>query len=152
MIPNSGALTYLSRVVESLDYLKPETLMELSLSKLNLVLDNQDVEKEYNKIKRRRHTISEKDFTRYLKYLESNHNVSNSKEMFKYISQLYNENAILQDNISFIDYLKIMATIKPKNLFAMRLSEITQKLSITDINFENFNEDKMLLHDIEVKY
>lgn len=152
MIPNSGALTYLSRVVESLDYLKPETLMELPLSKLNLVLDNQDVEQEYQKIKRKRHTISEKDFPRYLKLLESNHNITDAKEMFKYVSQLYNDNTTLQDSINFIDYLKVMATIKPKKLYSMRLSEITQKLSITDVNFENFNEEKMLLHDIEVKY
>lgn len=154
MILNFGALTFLSRLVESLDYLKPETLMELSLSKLNTILDNQDtdIEKEYEKIRKNRRTISRNDFRLYVRLLENNHNISNAKEMFKYVSQIYNDNAIIQDNISIKDYLKEMATIKSKKLFSMRLFDITQRLSINDINFDNFNEEKMLLNDVESKY
>lgn len=151
---NFGALTFLSRLVESLDYLKPETLMELSLSKLNTILDNQDIdmEKEYERIRNSRRTISKNDFRLYVRLLENNHNISNAKEMFKYVSQIYNDNAIIQDNISIKDYLKEMATIKSKKLFSMRLFDITQRLSINDINFDNFNEEKMLLNDVESKY
>lgn len=152
MIPSFGALTYLSRVAESLDYLKPETLMELSLSKLNSVLDNEDVKQEYRKIKKKRHSISDKDFAKYLRFLEDNKNIEKATEMFEYISQLYNDNAALMDNINFVDYLKRMSAIKAKTLFSMRLYDITQLLDITDVNFENFNEEKMLLHDIEVNY
>lgn len=154
MTLNFGALTFLSRLVESLDYLKPETLMELSLSKLNTILDNQDIdmEKEYERIRNSRRTISKNDFRLYVRLLENNHNISNAKEMFKYVSQIYNDNAIIQDNISIKDYLKEMATIKSKKLFSMRLFDITQRLSINDINFDNFNEEKMLLNDVESKY
>lgn len=125
--------------------------MELSLSKLNEILDYQDrqMEQIYLSIRNSRYNISKADFKIYLKFLQNNHNTDDARKMFRYISQLYNENEILQDNVNFVDYLKEMSTIKSKKLFSMRLYEIVQKLKITDINFENVNESKKLINDIE---
>ncbi len=146
-----GALTYLEKIVNCLDFLDPDNIMELSLSKLNTILDQEDIEMKnsYLEIKNSRYTISKTDFKLYLRFLENNHNTNDAKKMFEYISQLYNGNEILQDNISFTDYLKEMSTIKSKKLFSMRLHEITEKLKIRDINYENFNESKKLLNDLE---
>lgn len=125
--------------------------MELSLSKLNTILDQEDIEMKnsYLDIKNSRYNISKADFKKYLRFLENNHNTNDAKKMFEYISQLYNGNEILQDNINSTEYLKEMATIKSRKLFSMRLHEITEKLKIRDINYENFNESKKLLNDLE---
>ena len=71
-----------------------------------------------------------------------------AKEVYKYISYIYNENTILQDNIDYMKYLETFAKINIKSIFNMRMYQILELFKIENINYENINEQKKLINDL----
>lgn len=149
-----GALTYIERITNLLDYIDCLSIMELSIEQLNQLLELEDdslIEKTYKEIKRKRHKLSQKEFSLFMKMLKntkSKIDTKEAKEVYKYISYIYNENTILQDNVDYMKYLETFAKINIKSIFNMRMYQILELFKIENINYENINEQKKLINDL----
>ena len=83
-----------------------------------------------------------------LKNTKSKIDTEEAKEVYKYISYIYNENTILQDNVDYMKYLETFAKINIKSIFNMRMYQILELFKIENINYENINEQKKLINDL----
>ena len=83
-----------------------------------------------------------------LKNTKSKIDTKEAKEVYKYISYIYNENTILQDNVDYMKYLETFAKINIKSIFNMRMYQILELFKIENINYENINEQKKLINDL----
>jgi hypothetical protein len=153
---NFGALTYLERISSLLDYIDTYSIIELSIDQLNLLLDLDDgdaIKEAYNSIQKKRYELTKKEFglfTDMLKNVKSKINMKDAKKAYDYISLIYNSNTILQDNISYMDYLEAFSKISINSILTMRMYQIIEMFKI-QINYENVNEEKKLLNDLTEK-
>lgn len=146
-----GALTYLQKISESLDFLEVSNIMELSLEQLLLVLQykGRKMKYAYNKIKENRHCLTDLDFNIYCNMLNKNNKFSSkeAKVVYEFIRDIYNSNTIIQDNIKPTQYLRKFASLNQKKVISMRMLDILKVFNIHKINYENINESKNLLND-----
>ena len=150
-----GALTYLQKIADLLDYLEVSNIMELSIEQLNKLLEIEDVnliQKTYENIKTSRYKLTSKEFNIFMKMLKDSKSnkidVQEAKNVYKYISNIYNENPILQDNINHIEYLEKFSKINIKTILSMRMYQILEVFEIQNIVYENINEEKKLVNDL----
>lgn len=144
-----GALTYLERNSKILDFLEISNIMELSIDQLNILLDLDDgksVKRAYERIQKKRHELTENEFEVFNEMLRnaksSKINIKEAKKVYKYIAALYNANTILQDNVSYKNYLEAFSRINMKSIMSMRMCQIIDMFKIQNINYENVNEEK----------
>ena len=149
-----GGLTYLEKISDCLDYLTIENITELSLGQINLLLDCEnvkDVVKVYQKILTGRHSLDMKsDYKLYKELLKNNGNFDSklSKKVYTYISTLYNDNTILQDNVDYHSFLGKMATLNQENILSMRMYQFLDMFNLYNINHEAVNEARGLINDL----
>lgn len=150
-----GALTYLTRISNVLDYLEISSIMELSIDQINMILDlenGEDIQKEYATIVSKRHTLTNEEFRIYVEMLKNNTfgkvNKKDAKETYEYISSIYNNNPILQDNVGYLEFLDAFAKTNLKNITSLRMIQILDMFNIDNINYDNVNESKMLVNDL----
>ena len=150
-----GALTYLQRIANLLDYLEISNIMELSIEQLNKILEIEDVnliQKTYEDIKKKRYKLTFREFNTFMRMLKNSKSnkidVQEAKNVYKYISNIYNENPILQDNINYIEYLEKFSKINTKTIASMRMYQILEVFKIQNIIYENINEGKKLVNDL----
>lgn len=150
-----GALTYLQKIANLLDYLEISNIMELSIEQLNKILEIEDVnliQQTYENIKTNRYKLTSKEFNTFMRMLNDSKSnkidVQEAKNVYKYISNIYNENPILQDNINYIEYLEKFSKINTKTIASMRMYQILEVFKIQNIIYENINEEKKLVNDL----
>lgn len=149
-----GGLTYLEKISDCLDYLTIENITELSLGQINLLLDCEnvkDVVKVYQKILTGRHSLDMKsDYKLYKELLKNNGNFDSklSKKVYTYISTLYNDNTILQDNVDYHSFLGKMAILNQENILSMRMYQFLDMFNLYNINHEAVNEARGLINDL----
>lgn len=150
-----GALTYLTKISDVLDYLEISSIMELSISQINMILDlenGKDIQKEYDTIINRRHKLTNEEFRIFTEMLKNNTfgkvNKKDAKESYNYISTIYNNNPILQDNVGYLEFLDVFAKTNLKNITSLRMIQILDMFNIDNINYDNVNESKMLVNDL----
>lgn len=149
-----GGLTYLEKISDCLDYLTIENITELSLGQINLLLDCEnvkDVVKVYQKILTGRHSLDMKsDYKLYKELLKNNGNFDSklSKKVYTYISTLYNDNTILQDNVDYHSFLGKIATLNQENILSMRMYQFLDMFNLYNINHEAVNEARGLINDL----
>lgn len=150
-----GALTYLTKISNVLDYLEISSIMELSLAQINMILDlekGEDIKKEYAAIVSRRHKLTNGEFRIYVEMLKNNAlkkvGKKDAKKSYNYISSIYNNNPILQDNVGYLKFLDTFAKMDFKQITSLRMIQILDIFSIEDINYNNVNESKMLVNDL----
>ena len=150
-----GALTYLQRIANLLDYLEISNIMELSIEQLNKILEIEDVnliQKTYEDIKKKRYKLTSREFNTFMRMLKNSKSnkidVQEAKNVYKYISNIYNENPILQDNVNYIKFLEKFSKINTKTIISMRMYQILEVFEIQNIIYENVNEEKKLINDL----
>ena len=108
------------------------------------------IRKKYLSIKNARHTLTNNESNVFCYILKNNNsyvNVSDAKKRYNYIKNIYNNNTILQDNISYLAFLKEFAKYNYENIVKLRMFEILDIFNLHDVNFENINESKKLIND-----
>lgn len=150
-----GALTYLTKISNVLDYLEISSIMELSIDQINMILDlenGEDIKKEYATIVNKRHKLTNEEFRIYFEMLKNNTfskvNKKDAKKSYEYISSIYNNNPILQDNVGYLEFLDTFAKVDLKNITSLRMFQILDMFNIDNINYDNVNESKMLVNDL----
>lgn len=148
-----GALSYLTRISNLLDYIPISGITELSFEQLNELLDQENGDNIincYSTIKRSRHLLTSKEYSIFedkLRNTKVKVRVKEAKKVYDYISQIYNNNTILQDNINYKDYLDAFSKVNLKYALSMRMYQIIDMFNIK-INYENINEEKKLVNDL----
>ncbi len=150
-----GALTYLTRISNLLDYMQPTDIMELSIDQLNSILDIEDgneILQAYESIKNSRHLLTEAEFKIYVEMLKNNSSrkikVKIARKTYDYIANIYNTNTILQDNVSYLEYLDAFSKQSEKSIISLRMCQILDMFGMKNINYDNINEEKMLINDL----
>lgn len=150
-----GALTYLTKISNVLDYLEISSIMELSIDQINMILDlenGEDIQKKYTAIVNRRHKLTNEEFRIYIEMLKNNTfskvNKKDAKKAYEYISNIYNNNPILQDNVGYLEFLDTFAKVDLKSITSLRMFQILDMFNIDNINYDNVNESKMLVNDL----
>ena len=95
------------------------------------------IRKKYLSIKNARHTLTNNEFNVFCYILKNNNsyvNVSDAKKRYNYIKNIYNNNTILQDNISYLAFLKEFAKYNYENIVKLRMFEILDIFNV-DYNF-----------------
>lgn len=146
------SLTYLERIVEALETLKPKNLLELSLDPLNDVLDSSnsaEMYEKYKNIEKNRCKITSDHYTVFREMLKENHNTYKGKhDVFNYVREIYNNNKILQDNVDYLKYLSGMAKLTQSKIYNMRMVDILDMYNVRNVNFETINESKKIINDL----
>lgn len=75
-------------------------------------------------------------------------NMKEATKVYNFISSIYNENPILQDNVNYLNYLETFSKISLKTILSMRMYEILDIFKINNISYENINEEKKLINDL----
>ena len=58
------------------------------------------------------------------------------KKRYNYIKNIYNNNTILQDNISYLAFLKEFAKYNYENIVKLRMFEILDIFNLHDVNLK----------------
>lgn len=75
-------------------------------------------------------------------------NKKDAKKAYEYISSIYNNNPILQDNVGYLEFLDTFAKVDLKSITSLRMFQILDMFNIDNINYDNVNESKMLVNDL----
>ena len=108
------------------------------------------IKKKYLSIKNARHTLTNNELNIFCYILKNNNNyvnLSDAKKRYNYIKSIYNNNSILQDNVSYLSFLKELAKYDYDTTINLRMYKILDIFNLHDVNFENINESKKLIND-----
>ena len=149
-----GALDYIEKVSLSLDYLTISNIIELSFNQIKLILlgDVNSIKDRYLAIKNSRHLLTNNDFKLYEELLKNNDNDTsyNAKRVFAYISEIYNNTVILQDNVDYITFLENMAKINQESIIKMRMYQIIDIFKMYNLDNEAIKDSKESLLNLAV--
>ena len=149
-----GALDYIEKVSLSLDYLTISNIIELSFNQIKLILlgDVNSIKDRYLAIKNSRHLLTNNDFKLYEELLKNNDNDTsyNAKRVFAYISEIYNNTVILQDNVYYITFLENMAKINQESIIKMRMYQIIDIFKMYNLDNEAIKDSKESLLNLAV--
>ena len=149
-----GALDYIEKVSLSLDYLTISNIIELSFNQIKLILlgDVNSIKDRYLAIKNSRHLLTNNDFKLYEELLKNNDNDTsyNAKKVFAYISEIYNNTVILQDNVDYITFLENMAKINQESIIKMRMYQIIDIFKMYNLDNEAIKDSKESLLNLAV--
>lgn len=149
-----GALDYIEKVSLSLDYLTISNIIELSFNQIKLILlgDVSSIKDRYLAIKNSRHLLTNNDFKLYEELLKNNDNDTsyNAKKVFAYISEIYNNTVILQDNVDYITFLENMAKINQESIIKMRMYQIIDIFKMYNLDNEAIKDSKESLLNLAV--
>ena len=104
------------------------------------------IRKAYLNIQNSRHNLTNKEFHIFC-YALRNINISDAKKRYKYLKSIYNNNTILQDNVSYLLFLKELSKYSFDNMIKLRMYQILNIFNLNDVNYENINEEKRLIND-----
>ncbi len=108
------------------------------------------IRKAYLNIQNSRHNLTNKEFHIFCYALRNNNsyiNISDAKKRYKYLKSIYNNNTILQDNVSYLLFLKELSKYSFDNMIKLRMYQILNIFNLNDVNYENINEEKRLIND-----
>ena len=108
------------------------------------------IKKKYLSIKNARHTLTNNELNIFCYILKNNNNyvsLSDAKKRYNYIKSIYNNNSILQDNVSYLSFLKELEKYDYDTTINLRMYKILDIFNLHDVNFENINESKKLIND-----
>ncbi len=148
-----GALEYIEKISLCLDYLTILDIIELSFNQIKFLLSDIDsIKDRYLTIKNSRHLLTDNDFKLYEEMLKSNDNGTsyNAKKVFAYISELYNNTVMLQDNVDYITFLENMAKIDQESIIHMRMYQIIDIFKSYNLDNEAIKDSKESIYNLAV--